>query len=143
MLIYCARSPAAMLLVHFKSRDLTRLQKQGQFWHIFFTHGGAIISQDEVDTWTTHLPIPLDVDVDKIDAQDAIFKVLGGHTGPFPITIDKVLVKSSWRPNLAVADEYRTKLGRVFLAGDSGECSLCYQKQNPAIPQSCLAGTDF
>ena len=110
-----------MLLVHFKSRDLSRLQKQGQFWHIFFTHGGVIISQDEVDTWTTHLPISLDQNIDEIDAKDSIFKVLGGHTGPFPIEVDKVLVKSSWRPNLAVADEFRTKLGRVFLAGDSGE----------------------
>lgn len=113
-----------MLLVHFKSRDLTRLQKQGQFWHIFFTHGGVIISQDEVDTWTSHLPISLDEDIDKIDAKEAIYKVLGGHTGPFPIAVDEVLVKSSWRPNLVVADDYRSNGGRVFLAGDSAHQNI-------------------
>jgi hypothetical protein len=119
---YRTHSPAAMLLVHFKSRDLTKLQKQGQFWHIFFTNGGVIISQDEVDTWTVHLRIALDQEVDEIDAKDAIFGVLGGQAGDFSIQIDKILVKSSWRPNLAVADEFRTKIGRVFLAGDSGKC---------------------
>jgi hypothetical protein len=111
----------AMLLVHFKSRDMTRLQKQGQFWHIFFTNGSAIISQDEVDTWTIHTPISLDVDVDQLDPIELVYKALGGSGDPFPINIDKILVKSSWRPNLAVADTYRSSGGRVFLAGDSGK----------------------
>jgi FAD-dependent monooxygenase len=110
-----------MYLVHFKSRDLEGLQKQGQFWHIFFSNGSAIISQDEKDTWTTHLPIPLDTDVKSLDPKEAVYEVLGGSAGKHKIKIDEVLVTSSWRPNLCVADRYRSEKGRVFLAGDSGK----------------------
>ena len=113
--------PAAMYLVHFKSKDLTRLQAQGQFWHIFFTTGAAIIAQDEVDTWTTHMPIPLDIDITTLDPAKSVYQTLGGHTGEFPIVIDEILVTSSYRPNLCVADAYRTTNGRVFLAGDAGK----------------------
>ncbi|KAH8807752.1 FAD binding domain-containing protein [Xylogone sp. PMI_703] len=116
--------PAAMYLVHFKSRDLARLQKQGQFWHIYFTNGGVIISQDEVDTFTTHLPISLDEDTDKFDPKEIVYRVLGGHTGPFHIDIDKIMVNNAWRANLAVADDYRSELGRVFLAGDSAHQNI-------------------
>jgi FAD-dependent monooxygenase len=40
--------------VHFKSRDLATLHAHGQFWHTFFVGSGvgAIIAQDERDTWT-------------------------------------------------------------------------------------------
>jgi hypothetical protein len=44
-------SEASFLLVHFKSRDLEHLHKQGRFWHLFTfangSFGGAVISQDE------------------------------------------------------------------------------------------------
>src|SRR5271170_120721 len=109
----------AMYLVHFKSKDLTRLHKQGQFWHIFFSNGGVIISQDEVETWTTHLSIGLDVDVASLDPEKAVYQVLGGSAGPYPIKIDEILVTSSWRPNICVADAYNSSGGRVFLSGDS------------------------
>ena len=36
------------------------------------------ISQDEIDTFTVHLSFPLDVDTDKIDSKDAIYRALGG-----------------------------------------------------------------
>jgi hypothetical protein len=123
----------AMLLVHFKSRDLTRLQAQGQFWHIYFTTLSVIIAQDEVDTWTIHIPISLDTNVDELDPVEQIYKGLGGSGEPYPIKIDKILVKSSWRPNLAVADTYRSSGGRVFLAGDSGECSISSSKWRPKL----------
>ncbi|TVY93181.1 FAD-dependent monooxygenase [Lachnellula willkommii] len=116
--------PISQYLVHFKSRDLTRLQSQGQFWHIFFTGGGAIISQDEDEIWTVHLPLPLEEDTDKIDPYEVVYKLLGSNTGRFPIKIDEILVKSVWRPNLVVADEYRTKKGRVFLCGDSAHQNI-------------------
>ncbi|EXJ79164.1 hypothetical protein A1O3_08665 [Capronia epimyces CBS 606.96] len=116
--------PMAMYLVHFKSRDLDRLQSQGQFWHIFFTGGGAIISQDEDEIWTVHLPISLDEDVDKIDPYEVVYKLLGSNAGRFPIQIDEILVKSVWRPNLVVADQYRSAKGRVFLAGDSAHQNI-------------------
>jgi hypothetical protein len=39
------------LLVHFRSNDLSRIHRQGRFWHLFFLEdgkfGGAVISQDE------------------------------------------------------------------------------------------------
>ncbi|KAH7408960.1 FAD binding domain-containing protein [Cadophora sp. MPI-SDFR-AT-0126] len=118
--------PMAMMLVHFKSRDLAILHKQGQFWHIFFSNGGVIISQDEVDTWTCHLPIALDSDWEAIDAKDAIYRVLGGSAGPVRIQIDEVMVKSAWRPNICVADAYVSQngTGRVFLSGDSAHQNI-------------------
>ncbi|KAI1619264.1 FAD binding domain-containing protein [Exophiala viscosa] len=116
--------PIAMYLVHFRSRDLSRLQSQGQFWHIFMTGGGAIISQDEDEIWTVHLPISLEQDTDKIDPYELVYQFLGSHTGPYPINIDEILVKSVWRPNLVVADEYRSVKGRVFLAGDSAHQNI-------------------
>jgi len=114
----------AMFLVHFKSRDLTRLHAQGQFWHIFFTGGPVIISQDEVETWTVHTPVPFDTNIDELDAHEAVYKALGGHGEPYPIKIDEIIVKSTWRPNMAVADDYRSKGGRVFLAGDSAHQNI-------------------
>lgn len=113
-----------MYLVHFKSRDLTRLHKQGQFWHIFFTGGGAIIAQDEVDTWTTHLPIPLDTEVASLDPEKQIQQVLGGSVAPYLIEVDEILVTSVWRPNICLADRYRSAGGTIFLSGDSAHQNI-------------------
>lgn len=115
--------------MHFKSRDLTRLHKQGRFWHIFLlgASGGfeaAIISQDEKDTWTTHLFLPLDSEPEKIDSHDAVYRVLGGLYGPYRIEIDEILVRSTWRPNIAVARTWSGSKGRVFLAGDSAHQNI-------------------
>lgn len=115
--------------MHFKSRDLTRLHKQGRFWHIFLLgeSGGfeaAIISQDEEDTWTTHLFLPLDAEPEKIDSYDAVYRVLGGLYGPYNIEIDEILVRSTWRPNIAVARTWIGPKGRVFLAGDSAHQNI-------------------
>lgn len=114
----------AMFLVHFKSQDLAALQKQGQFWHIFFTTGAVIISQDEATTWTTHLPIPLDADWEKMDPVQAVYDVLGGSAGPLQFKIDEVLVKSAWRPKICVADKYTSPSGRIFLSGDAAHQNI-------------------
>lgn len=113
-----------MYLVHFKSRDLTRLHKQGQFWHIFFTSGGVIISQDEVDTWTCHLPVAVDTDITSLDPEKQIQQVLGGSLSPYPIEVDEILVTSAWRPNICLADKYRSAGGRIFLSGDSAHQNI-------------------
>jgi hypothetical protein len=113
-----------MYLVHFKSRDLSRLQRQGQFWHIFFTSGSAIIAQDEKDTWTVHYPIPIDFDVSTLDPTEIVYKVLGGALEPFPIEIDEILVTSNWRPNICLADRYMSEKGRVFLSGDAAHQNI-------------------
>ncbi|KAM0255715.1 hypothetical protein ACHAQJ_005469 [Trichoderma viride] len=116
--------PIAMMLIHFKSRDLAKLHKQGQFWHIAFATGSIIIAQDEVDTWTLHTPIPVGVEWEKIDPEEAIYKALGSPSAPCPIKIDKILVKSTWRPNICVAERYTTPGGRIFLAGDSAHQNI-------------------
>ncbi|KAJ5532324.1 FAD binding domain-containing protein [Penicillium frequentans] len=121
--------PSCALLVHFKSRDLTRLHKQGRFWHTFLLgvsgeFEAAIISQDEKDTWTTHLFLPLDAEPEKIDSYDAVYRVLGGLYGPYRIEIDEILVRSIWRPNIAVARTWVGSTGRVFLAGDAAHQNI-------------------
>lgn len=116
-------TPAYYVLVHFKSRDLTKLHKMGQFWHNFFIQQGSfkgiIIAQDEVDTWTVHKFIPLDTDEASIDSHEAVYDVLGGIHGPYPIKIDEVLVRSAWRPHVAVSQRYSGEKHRVFIAGDA------------------------
>jgi hypothetical protein len=117
-------SPGALFLVHFKSRDLTRLHRQGQFWHIFFSHGCAIIFLDEVDTWTAHMGVGLDTDTSTLDPEEVVYKVLGGSAGPYPIKIDQILVTSSWRPNICLVDKYISPKGRVFLSGDAAHQNI-------------------
>ncbi|KIV81897.1 hypothetical protein PV11_04046 [Exophiala sideris] len=116
--------PGGLFLVHFKSRDLSRIQRQGQFWHIFFTTGSAIIAQDEVDTWTAHTLVPLDFDTSTLDPKEAVYRVLGGSVGPYPIEIDEVLVTSTWRPNICIAEKYISPGGRVFLSGDAAHQNI-------------------
>lgn len=113
-----------MHLTHFKSRDLGKLHRQGQFWHIFFTSGTVIISQDEEDTWTIHTPVPVGTKAENIDPHDAIHKALGGELDPLKIEVDEILVTSVWRPNIFLADKYTSAGGRVFLSGDSAHQNI-------------------
>lgn len=111
--------PMKIYLVHFRSTDLTRIQNQGQFWHIFFTQGSALIAQDEKETWTVHLGVSMKEDTSSWDPLAVIYSVLGGSAGPYKIRVDEVIANGVWRPNICVADKYRSEGGRVFLAGDS------------------------
>lgn len=113
-----------MYLVHFKSRDLERLHIQGQFWHIFFTTGHVIISQDEKDTWTIHTPIPLDANIDDLNPRDIICEALGAEGLPCHIKIDEILITSRWRPNICIAERYISPGGRVFLSGDAAHQNI-------------------
>ncbi|PVH68972.1 hypothetical protein DL98DRAFT_627335 [Cadophora sp. DSE1049] len=117
-------APGAMYLCHFKSRDLSALQRQGQFCHIFFTSGHVLLSIDEKETWTCHTPIPIGTDAKDIDPYEAVSKVLGGSGSPVPIKIDEIIVTSAWRPNICIADEYTTPNKRVFLSGDSAHQNI-------------------
>jgi FAD-dependent monooxygenase len=117
--------------VHFKSHDLRRLHKHGRFWHIFLTDpsgglGGAIIAQDEMDTWTSHLFLPADAqdDADSLSSEDVVARVLGGMYGPFPVKIDRILVRSTWRPVVAVSRTWAGLHNRVFLAGDAAHQNI-------------------
>lgn len=127
MLTKLTHSPAVVLLVHFKSSDLSRIQKQGQFWHIFFHNSvadggavkGAIIAQDEVDIWTVHRFLPAGFDDSVISSEEAVYSVLGGMGEPFPIKIDEILVRSTWTPRIAVAKTYAGPKQKILLAGDA------------------------
>lgn len=85
------------------------------------THGlnGAAISQDEADTFTAHLFLPVEQESAHMTPDEVVAAVLGGITGPYPIKIDEVLVRSTYRPYIAVARSYSGTHKRVFLAGDS------------------------
>ena len=120
--------PIYVLLVHFKSRDLARLHAQGQFWHIFFIgeHGlaSSIIAQNEVDTWTTHLLLAMDTDPDAISTEEVVYRALGGIHGSYEIKIDEVLVRSTYRPNIAIARRYSGFNSKVYLAGDAAHQNI-------------------
>lgn len=113
--------------MHFKSKDLARLQKQGQFWHIFLPNAasagggikGALIAQDEIDTWTVHSFLPPGFDDSALSSEDAVYSVLGGMGDPFPIQIDEVLVRSRWTTTIGLANAYAGRYQRVLLAGDA------------------------
>jgi FAD-dependent monooxygenase len=101
--------------VHFRSRDLEALHTFGQFWHLFFIGGGvgAIIAQDERETWTLHTTdLGDEAEGGEIDPQALLNRICGRE-----IAVDEFLEVSVWRPNILVADSFRE--GRVFLAGDA------------------------
>ena len=104
------------------------MQAQGQFWHIFFLGNGgldgAIIAQDEVDTWTVHHMMPLDSDHTKLDSHDVIYRVLGGLGERYEIKIDEILVRSTYRPSIAVARKYSSPKGHAYLAGDAAHQNI-------------------
>ncbi|UPL03207.1 hypothetical protein LCI18_014141 [Fusarium solani-melongenae] len=121
--------PAQVLLVHFKSKDLTRLHKQGRFWHLLSVgesgaFQGAAISQDEDDTWTSNLFMPLEEDPEKVSSEEAIYRVLGGLYGKYEIKVDQILVRSVWRLSMCTAEKYVSPHGRVILAGDSAHQNI-------------------
>ena len=108
------------MLVHFKSSDLDVLHRQGQFWHLFLSKGGCVISQDEKDTWTIQIPLASDVDEDAMNPEEMVYEAVGDAGEPVRFRIDKILVTSVWSANLSIADHYLTKGKRVIFAGDSG-----------------------
>lgn len=115
-------------MVHFKSRDLEKLFKYGNFWHLFIFNdkgmNAAAICQDDKDTFTTHLLLPVDADHESIDSHDAVYRALGGMGPPFKVEIDEILVRSAYRHSIAVARKYHSPGGRVYLAGDSAHQNI-------------------
>ncbi|OAG35269.1 hypothetical protein AYO21_10540 [Fonsecaea monophora] len=108
--------PGFVLLVHFKSNDLARLHKQGRFWHLFMA--------GEHDTFTTHLFLPMDADESATGTEEAVYRVLGGMYQPYEVKIDQVLVRSTYRPSVAVARQYSSPQGWIYLAGDSAHQNI-------------------
>ena len=109
----------------FVSHDTARLRPEGQNWHIFFTSGGYLIAQNEDDIWTVHKSIDLRTDPSTMDPYQVIYEGLGGSTGiPYKVEVDKILVTSTWRPVIAIVSSYRSKGGKVFLAGDAAHQNI-------------------
>lgn len=87
--------------------------------------GAAVVAQDEKDTYTLHIMVPDEVanNPAAFDAEKAVRESIGGLTGESDVDIDEIIVTGVWRSKVAVADAFASKVGRVFLAGDSGTCA--------------------
>lgn len=53
-----------------------------------------------------------------------MYRVLGGMHGRYPVSIDQVLVRSTWRPVIAVTSNWSGPNYRVFLAGDAAHQNI-------------------
>ena len=98
-------------MVHFTSPDRAAFEKHGPVWHTQSPKGWTLISQNDEDSWTFHIPLGVGHNADAIDPRELMFAALGRR---FECTI---LQANSWTPRLTVADRYGS--GRVWLAGDA------------------------
>jgi FAD-dependent monooxygenase len=53
-----------------------------------------------------------------------VYRVLGGIYGEFRIQIDEILVRSVWRPNIAVARLWSSPNYRIHIAGDAAHQNI-------------------
>lgn len=100
-----------MFMIHFRSQDRAFFERFGTVWHVQAPLDGTVISQNDLDTWTIHVPLAPDVDVDAIDPAAFLQERLGADVAC------EILVANAWKPRLVVAERYGE--GRVWLAGDS------------------------
>ncbi len=85
---------------------------------------GIMIAQDRPGIFTAHLLLPLDVDSDTIESYEAVYTVLGASGEKYPIKIDEILVRSTYRPNVVVASQYTGPKKHIFIAGDAAHQNL-------------------
>ena len=100
-----------MFMIHWTSPDLELFERYGTAWHLQSAHGWTIISQNDKDTWTVHVPLQDIPDWESRDPKEILFQFLGCE---FECEIQ---VANPWHPRLGLADSYGS--GRVWLAGDS------------------------
>ena len=100
-----------MFMIHWTSPELDLFERFGKAWHIQSPMGWSIISQNDRDTWTVHIPMPAIRDPEHRDPKEILFEFLGCE---FECEIQ---VANPWGPRLGLADSYGA--GRVWLAGDS------------------------
>jgi len=99
-------------LIHFKSKDLTFLHRNGVFWHEQCAQtGDTLIAQDDVDTWTLHVIMDATMDPKRMDAKAVLHERLGRNIEC------EILTANAWRPALTIAQQFGR--GRVWLAGDA------------------------
>lgn len=68
--------------------------------------------------------MPLDSDPTMLDSHDVIYRVLGGIGESYEIKVDEILVRSTYRPSIAVARQYASPKGHIFLAGDAAHQNI-------------------
>jgi hypothetical protein len=96
----------------------------GEFWHLTVVTGVIVISQDEIDTYTLHRMVPPGTDFEIGDPEKFVNESLGGVGGPSDIKVQPI-ISGKWQADMSIADSFRSKQGRVFLAGDAGKaCPL-------------------
>ncbi|MEM1155537.1 MAG: FAD-dependent monooxygenase [Pseudomonadota bacterium] len=103
--------PMKRYMIHFKSPERDMFEKFGHSWHLQSPRGWSMIAQDDVDTWTVHLPPELYPGIEDADPKEVLYALFGRE---FEC---EVLVHNRWLPRLGLADSYGA--GRVWLAGDA------------------------
>ncbi|KAJ4422239.1 hypothetical protein N0V82_003099 [Gnomoniopsis sp. IMI 355080] len=78
----------------------------------------------EADIFTIHYPIAPGTDPSSISSEEAVYTVLGGLGEPYKIQIDEILVRSTYRPSIAVARSFSGPEMRVLLAGDAAHQNI-------------------
>lgn len=100
-----------LYLVHFRSKDRPFFERFGTAWQVRSPTGATLVSQNDSDTWTLHVPLRAGANPEIMDPKNVLFEVLGREFDC------EVLGASAWMPRLALAKSYGR--GRVWLAGDS------------------------
>ena len=100
-----------MYIIHFTSPEKDFFERFGTAWHIQAPNDGTIISQNDKDTWTIHIPLRVGMDADALDPKQVLFSALGKEIEC------EIIVHNYWKPRLAMAEGYGSK--RVWLAGDA------------------------
>lgn len=72
-----------------------------------------------IQIFTIHYPIAPGTDPSSISSEEAVYTLLGGLGEPYKIQIDEILVRSTYRPSIAVARSFSGPKMRVLLAGDA------------------------
>ncbi len=70
--------------------------------------GGGLLAQDEIETCVHNFLSP-GSDGSELTPEETVYRVIGGMGPPFKISIDQVLVHSTYRPTVAVAKTYSSE----------------------------------
>lgn len=105
------RPDGRVYMIHFTSPEKKIFERFGQAWHLQSPSGYTIISQNDKDTWTLHIPVREGDDISKYDPKQMLYEFVGRE---FECTIN---VANAWTPRLSVVDKFGE--GRVWLAGDA------------------------
>ncbi|HUH87950.1 MAG TPA: FAD-dependent monooxygenase [Pusillimonas sp.] len=105
---------ARFVSIYFRCPDLMQVHPFGH-GNIYFPlrkeYSGFLLNWDGGTLWTYHLILPEGVDWKTVDAQAAVWALLGKQV---PV---EIIETQPWTAHALVADQYR--VGRVFLAGDA------------------------